>query len=184
MPEAPDSTKCQNVRFNRIIASVLRSTVSALEWRPRTVSRFYRGAVRRDAGNSRFPMNEQSAPPISLASSATDHSFPKAYHLLRPSEFRRVYDNGSRISGSLFTSFLLQREERSNPRIGFTLPRALGKAVRRNRMRRRLREAIRLEFHRVPARWDIVINPRRTLEDASWELIQKEVRKLVTRCGG
>jgi ribonuclease P protein component len=128
-------------------------------------------------------MNEQSAPQSSLDNSTHDFSLPKASRLLRPSEFRRVYDNGARVSNSLFTSFLLARDEASGPRIGFTLPRALGKAVRRNRMRRRLREAIRLEFHRVSPRWDIVINPRKALESASWESIQKEVRRLVTRCG-
>jgi ribonuclease P protein component len=128
-------------------------------------------------------MNEQSAPQSNLATSTHDYSFPKAFHLLRPTDFRRVYDNGSRFSGSLFTSFLLSKDEVTGPRIGFTLPRALGKAVRRNRMRRRLREAIRLEFHRVSPRWDIVINPRRALENASWDSIQNEVRKLVSRCG-
>jgi ribonuclease P protein component len=128
-------------------------------------------------------MNEQSAPQSNLATSTPDHSFPRAFHLLRPSDFRRVYDNGTRFPGFLFTSFLLSKDEARGARIGFTLPRALGKAVRRNRMRRRLREAIRLEFHRVSPRWDIVINPRRALQDASWEQIQKEVRKLVLRCG-
>jgi ribonuclease P protein component len=93
-----------------------------------------------------------------------------------------VYDNGSRFSGPLFTSFLLAREDADGPRIGFTLPRALGRAVRRNRMRRRLREALRVELHRVDPRWDIVINPRRAMEEAPWENIQREVRKLVARC--
>ncbi len=102
---------------------------------------------------------------------------------MRSKDYRRVYDNGVRFSGPLFTAFCLRSEESAGPRIGFTTPRALGKATRRNRMKRRMREALRLELPHIAPRWDIVINPRKAAHDASWEAVQKEVRKLVGRCG-
>ena len=52
------------------------------------------------------------------------------------------------------------------PHIGFTVPRALGKAVVRNRIRRRVREAVRLYLDRLNPQWSIVINPRRKAFDA------------------
>lgn len=109
-------------------------------------------------------------------------SFPKKNRLLRSKDYRRVYDNGARISGPLFTAFLLSNPAGAGPRIGFTTPRALGRAVRRNRMKRRLREAMRLELPRIGAQWDIVLNPRKALLEAPWGSIQKEVGKLVSRC--
>lgn len=103
--------------------------------------------------------------------------------MLKSSEFRRVYDNGSRYSGPLFTAFLLANQEPAGPRVGFTTPRALGRAVRRNFMKRRMREAIRTKLPSIAPQWDIVINPRKALYDAPWDAVEKELRKLVARCG-
>src|SRR5450432_4057003 len=69
--------------------------------------------------------------------------FPKNVRILRSSDFRKVYDGGTRISGPLFAAFCLLEPERSGPRIGFTVPRAIGNAVVRNRVKRRYREAVR-----------------------------------------
>ena len=64
------------------------------------------------------------------------------------------------------------------------MPRAVGKAVARNRIRRRVREAVRIELERLNPQWSIVINPRRKTLDASWEEIRLEVDRLVRRCNG
>lgn len=100
---------------------------------------------------------------------------------MRSSDFRRVYDNGTRFSGPLFAAFCLANQQPVGPRVGFTTPRALGRAVRRNRIRRRIREAVRMELRLVAPIWDIVINPRKAALEASWDQVQKEVRKLLTR---
>lgn len=50
-------------------------------------------------------------------------------------------------------------------------------------MKRRIREAVRLRLARIAPRWDIVINPRRAAHDALWGSIEKEVERLVSRCG-
>jgi ribonuclease P protein component len=70
------------------------------------------------------------------------------------------------------------------PHIGFTLPRAVGKAVIRNRIRRRLREVVRLRLDRLNPQWSIVFNPRRKAFDAPLQELQKEVEKLFLRCNG
>ena len=53
----------------------------------------------------------------------------------------------------------------------------------RNRIRRRIREAVRLAYAGTGPRWDIVINPRRKAATAPFEAIQAEVERLVRRCG-
>ena len=52
------------------------------------------------------------------------------------------------MSGPYFAAFCLalSRQSGEGPRIGFTLPRAFGKAVKRNRAKRRIREALRLRL--------------------------------------
>lgn len=112
-----------------------------------------------------------------------EQSFPKERRLLRSRQFRTVYDQGTRISGPLFTAFILPVEPREGPKVGFTTPRALGKSVVRNRLRRRVREAVRRELWRLDARWHVVFNPRRAALDASWEQIVRDVVRIFERCG-
>ena len=64
------------------------------------------------------------------------------------------------------------------------MPRALGKAVVRNRIRRRVREAVRLGLDRLSPQWSIVINPRRKALDAPVAELRREVERLFLRCNG
>jgi ribonuclease P protein component len=105
---------------------------------------------------------------------------------LRSADFRLVYDKGFRVSSSLFAAFCLARNEspadRLSARLGLTVPKAVGKAVDRNRIKRRLREAFRLHRDEIDARWDIVINPRRPVLKAEFREIERALRKVIETC--
>jgi ribonuclease P protein component len=58
----------------------------------------------------------------------------------------------------------------------------MGKSVVRNRMKRRMREAVRLELANLPAWWAIVFNPRKPVLDVEFESLRREVERLFTRC--
>jgi ribonuclease P protein component len=78
------------------------------------------------------------------------------------------------------TVFYLRREgepAESDLRIGFTVGKVLGGAVQRNRIRRRLREAVRLNGFGPGIPADIVINPKRSLLTADFSAVQSEVAK-------
>jgi ribonuclease P protein component len=62
------------------------------------------------------------------------------------------------------------------------VPRAIGKAVVRNRVKRRVREAIRLRLDLLSPQCEVVINPRRRAIEAPFAEIQREVEKLLLRC--
>jgi len=103
---------------------------------------------------------------------------------LRSTDFRKVYDRGSRFSSPLFAAFCLRAPEAGGPRLGFTLPRAVGKAVVRNRIKRRMREAVRLHLANLSPEWSIVINPRRKAMEAPFPELEREVARLFARCSG
>lgn len=62
-------------------------------------------------------------------------------------------------------------------RVGFTVGRVLGGAVQRNRMKRRLREAVRLTRPWPGAAVDVVINPKKVVLTSEFESLLKEVRQ-------
>jgi ribonuclease P protein component len=59
--------------------------------------------------------------------------------------------------------------------VGFTVSRALGGAVERNRIKRRLREAVRRQRQRLGDGVDVVINPKKSVLSAEFAEIAAEV---------
>jgi len=108
--------------------------------------------------------------------------FPKSARILRSKDFRRVYDNGAKFSCPLFSAFCLRNNGKEGVRIGFTCPRALGGAVVRNRIRRRVREAVRTRLELAGAGWEIVINPRLRVMTVPFSQLEREIEKLLQRC--
>jgi ribonuclease P protein component len=100
--------------------------------------------------------------------------------VLRTAEFRKIYDNGVRLSTPLFAAFLLAKEPGSGSRLGLTVPRAIGGAVDRNRIKRRLRDIFRLRRNSF-GDFDIVLNPRKTLLKASTADIERALGKVMER---
>jgi ribonuclease P protein component len=67
--------------------------------------------------------------------------------------------------------------------LGLTVPRAIGGAVVRNRIKRRIREAFRLHRAEIGPQWDIVVNPRRAALRATFPDIERALRKVIEKCG-
>jgi len=104
-----------------------------------------------------------------------------------------VYEHGTRYSGPYFAAFYARQVgpgqpgaevpgRVDGPRIGFTLPRAVGGSVVRNRIKRRVREAVRQRLDQLSPQWEIVFNPRRAAMDSPFDSLTSEVEKLFRRC--
>jgi len=105
---------------------------------------------------------------------------PRVARIARRSEYDAVYREGRRRSSREFTIFL-----RPNGldicRFGWSIKKELGTAVRRNRIRRRLREIVRLHRQGIEPGWDIVIHPRSSAATANFSALTEELLKLLPR---
>lgn len=104
--------------------------------------------------------------------------FPREARLVRRSEFDAVYRAGKRRSSSHFTIFV-RANELPLSRFGFSIKKALGGAVVRNRVRRRLREMVRCHRQEIPAGWDFVMHPKKSVAAAPLPLLAAELLRLV-----
>lgn len=109
------------------------------------------------------------------SSPVTGRKNPRSGRLLRHSDFEQVYKQGRRHFSTHMTVFYLRRAEREGLRVGFTVGRVLGGAVARNRMKRRLREAVRLSRPSPGPPVDVVINPKKSLATAPFAALLVEV---------
>jgi ribonuclease P protein component len=112
--------------------------------------------------------------------------FPRTARLLKHADFERVYKQGRRHFSTHMTVFYLRKAEgdssqRAVPekgaRIGFTVGRVLGGAVERNRIKRRLREAVRLRraVLKGAGAVDVVINPKKSVLTLEFSVVLEEV---------
>ena len=98
--------------------------------------------------------------------------------LVQKAQFDAVYRAGKRRSSSHFTAFM-KANNRMQSRFGFSIKKALGGAVVRNRIRRRMREIVRLHREEIPSGWDVVIHPKSSVARAQFEALTADFLRLL-----
>jgi ribonuclease P protein component len=102
--------------------------------------------------------------------------------LTRAADFARVRSSGQRVTAPELVLYHFAREEPGVPRVGFSVGRKLGGAVIRNRIRRRLREAIRPLLERLVA-CDLVVVARPPAVGAEVADLSVTLESALTRAG-
>jgi ribonuclease P protein component len=106
--------------------------------------------------------------------------------LRKHADYQRVYQASRKhFSPSMSYFFRFRTEEQPMPpehhvppRVGLTAGRVLGKAVERNRIKRRMREAVRMNLDRLPDGVDVVLHPRKSVLDADFAKLAGEVARI------
>lgn len=145
-------------------------------------------AARKPRGNSRSSVCEgednvamaqrEANPPVGL-----QLDWPHA-RLRKHADYQRVYQAGRKhTSPSMSYFFRLRSADEltpayAGPRVGLTAGRVLGKAVERNRIKRRMREAARANLVLLPQFADVVLHPRRAVLTMDFTRLEREVAQV------
>jgi ribonuclease P protein component len=102
----------------------------------------------------------------------------KQERLTKRKEFEAVYREGRSWSNNLVVLKVLANDQGSN-RYGFAVGKRLGNAVLRNRVKRRLREGVRLTP--IKGGWDMVFIARQDAAEADYHNLRRAMNELLTR---
>ena len=91
----------------------------------------------------------------------------RANRLSRSRDFDAVYRHGRSVSSRFLVLYWFGQEESTEPRFGLSVPRAVGNAVTRNKLKRQLRELWSARLDRVPGGQDYVLIVRPGVAEAT-----------------
>jgi len=109
-------------------------------------------------------------------------TFSRSERLRRTADFDRVYSEGKRIAGSSLVLFFC-RSLPDQTRLGLSVSKKIGNAVVRNRVKRLLREAFRLNKQELKKGYDILLVARRGVEGLKFRQVEAVVLDLFRKGG-
>jgi ribonuclease P protein component len=105
---------------------------------------------------------------------------PREWRLVRRAEYEAVYREKRRRSSATFLLFYRPNGLECS-RFGMSVKKALGNAVERNRIRRRIREILRVHREEIVPGWDVVIHPSRSVLTQKFAKLETELLAMLPR---
>src|SRR5262249_25432678 len=106
--------------------------------------------------------------------------------LRKHADFQRAYAASRKRQSASMSWFLAPQSDSSLPttdprtaRVGLTAGKVLGKAHERNRIKRRMREAVRRHIELLPAGFDLILHPRRSVLTLEFTKLEAEVVRIL-----
>lgn len=105
----------------------------------------------------------------------------KTHRVVRAEDYRGTVRRGRRITSSSLVAYVLNRADDAPARFGFIVSKAVGNAVTRNLVRRRLKAASFELLDTVPLGTDVVVRALPGAAQADWTTVQHDVRTVLER---
>jgi ribonuclease P protein component len=105
--------------------------------------------------------------------------------LRKHSDFQRAYAAARKRQSTSMSWFLAPQRSGDaahdyiGPRVGLTAGKVLGKAHDRNRIKRRMREALRRHIDQLPAGFDLIFHPRRIVLTLEFRKLEAEIVRIL-----
>ncbi len=116
--------------------------------------------------------------------------------LRRHADYQRAYASSRKRQSTSMSWFLAPQSTAPNaadvapglahllptgPRVGLTAGKVLGKAHERNRIKRRMREALRRHIELLPPACDLILHPRRVVMTMEFTKLEAEIVRILTQ---
>jgi ribonuclease P protein component len=115
----------------------------------------------------------------------TDRSLTRA-RLRKHADYQRAYSASRKRQSASMSWFLAPQSPAyagaglpAGPRVGLTVPKVIGKAHERNRIKRRMREALRLHVDALPQGFDLILHPRRSVMTLDFVKLEAEIVRIL-----
>ena len=102
----------------------------------------------------------------------------KRIRLRSNQDYKKVYARGKSYLNRNFT-LIVKSNVLDHARVGFSITKKMGNAVTRNRLKRRLREMIRLNQKRLVKPMDIIVIPRQNTLDMDYKKLESQLRHVL-----
>jgi ribonuclease P protein component len=103
--------------------------------------------------------------------------------LRKHSDYLRAYAAARKRQSASMSWFLAPQISDSAvppaPRVGLTVGKVLGKATERNRIKRRMREALRRHISLLPEGFDLIFHPRRNVLTMEFAQLEAEIVRIL-----
>jgi ribonuclease P protein component len=115
---------------------------------------------------------------VKQTSNKVSQGFPRDARLLKHADFQVVYKQGRKHFSGNMTAFYRENQSIAGPRVGFTVGKVLGGAVDRNRIRRRMRSAVRNHLRELARPLDVVLHPRKSVLTLEFSKLDAEIMQV------
>lgn len=108
---------------------------------------------------------------------------PKNYRLKKKTEFSKVYQAGKSVANKYLILFYKPTKGQDKNRIAFAVSKKMGTAVERNRIKRRMREAMRPLLSNIKPNYDLIFIARIKIKGISFDNVEKNMVALLQQAG-
>jgi ribonuclease P protein component len=137
---------------------------------------------------SGFAMNAPSNPASLQANAWRVSAMPAkqtvaGVRLRKHGDYQSAYAASRKRQSNSMSWFLAPQPgtQAMTPRVGLTVGKVIGKSHERNRIKRRMREALRRHLDLLPAHCDLIFHPRRVVLDIEFAKLEAEIVRILTQ---
>ncbi|NOU94764.1 ribonuclease P protein component [Paenibacillus sp. LMG 31456] len=105
----------------------------------------------------------------------------KKNRLTKREYFDKVYRGGKSVANHQFVLYSYARHQQAGFRLGISVSKKLGNAVVRNRIRRMVKEIVRLNAQRFPVGYDLILIARKPVVGMAYAEMEKSIFHVLKR---